>query len=179
MTLGKAYLDDVTFSFRKQKELAEKAFHQIVSDEDFFSKPAEYSNSIALIIKHLAGNLTSRWTDFLTTDGEKPTRERDNEFVIGPADSRASLLAAWEAGWAALFRTLQTLNEDDLGRSVTIRGEPHSVLQAINRALTHAAYHAGQITYLSRMLKTEGWHWITIPPGQSGTFNAAGSAYLK
>ncbi|HLN29639.1 MAG TPA: DUF1572 family protein [Gemmataceae bacterium] len=179
MALGKAYLDDVVFSFRKQKELAEKAFHQIDSDEDFFRKPAEHSNSIALIIKHLAGNLASRWTDFLTTDGEKLTRDRDSEFVIGPEDSRANLLAAWEAGWAALFRTLQGLNEGDLNRSVTIRGEPHSVLQAINRALTHASYHAGQITYLSRMLKTEGWNWITIPPGQSGKFKAARGEYLK
>src|SRR5215470_17543878 len=111
MSLGKAYLEDSLFSFRKAKENAEKAFRQVQSDEDFFRKPGEHSNSIAIIIKHVAGNLASRWTDFLTTDGDKPWRDRDAEFVIGPEDTRPHLLAAWEAAWVILFQTLGCLQE--------------------------------------------------------------------
>lgn len=132
MSLWQAYIEDITLSFRKQKELAEKAFSQVESDEDFFKKPGDHSNRIALIIKHLAGNLTSRWTDFLTTDGDKPWRDRDAEFVISLEDSRANLLATWEAGWTALFQTLSNLREEDLLKKVTIRGEEHTVLQAID-----------------------------------------------
>src|SRR5262249_14656221 len=139
----------------------------------------EHSNSIALIIKHVAGNLTSRWTDFLTTDGEKPTRDRDSEFVIGPEDSRAHLLARWETGWAILFQTLGSLQEADLLKDVRIRDEKHSVIQAVQRSLAHTAYHTGQIVYLSHLLKTEGWQWITIPPGQSKQANTRGGGYLK
>ena len=178
MTLWKAYLDDIVFSFRKQKGLAEKAFRQVVSDEDFFRKPGEYSNSIAAVIKHVAGNLASRWTDFLTTDGDKPWRDRDDEFIITPADTRAHLLEAWEAGWDTLFRTLGELGEEDLQKRITIRGEAHSVLQAIHRSLTHTAYHAGQIVYLSRLVQQDGWEWITIAPGQSKQFKAQGRPYL-
>lgn len=146
MSLWQAYIEDITFSFRKQKELAEKAFSQIESEEDFFKKPGEYSNSIALIIKHLAGNLTSRWTDFLTRDGDKPWRDRDAEFIIGSEDTRASLLAAWEAGWTALFQTLGNLSEEDLLKTVTIRGEEHTVLQAIDRSLANRLSHgAGRV----------------------------------
>jgi uncharacterized damage-inducible protein DinB len=176
MSLWQAYIEDITFSFRKQKELAEKAFSQVESDEDFFKKPGEHSNSIALIIMHLAGNLTSRWTDFQTTDGDKPWRDRDSEFVIKPEDSRASLLAAWEAGWAALFQTLGSLREEDLLKKVAIRGEEHTVLQAIDRSLAHTTYHTGQIVYVARWVKKEGWTWLTIPPGQS---KAQGRKYLK
>jgi hypothetical protein len=178
MSLWKAYLDDVIFSFRKQKDLAEKAFRQ-VRDEDFFKKPGEYSNSIAIIIKHVAGNLASRWTDFLTTDGDNPWRDRDGEFLIGPDDTRPSLLAAWETGWTTLLQTLAGLNEDDLLKKVTIRREEHTVLQAIHRSLTHISYHAGQIVYLSRLLTTGDWEWITIPPGQSQEWKARGGNYLK
>jgi uncharacterized damage-inducible protein DinB len=178
MSLWKAYLDDITFSFRKQKDLAEKAFQQVVSDQDFFRKPGEFSNSIAAIIKHVAGNLASRWTDFLTTDGDKPWRNRDAEFHITETDTRTNLLTAWEAGWKALFDTLAGLAEADLLKRVTIRGEEHSVFQAIHRSLTHTAYHAGQIVYLSRMMQKEGWEWITIPPGQSHQFKAQGRKYL-
>ena len=178
MLLGQAYLEDSRFSFRKQKEFAEKAFQQVQSDEDFFRKPAEFSNSIAAIIKHVAGNLASRWTDFLTTDGDKPWRNRDAEFVITEADTRSSLVQAWEAGWNILFQTLARLGEEDLQKRITIRGEEHSVLQAIQRSLTHIAYHTGQIVYLSRMLQKEGWEWITIPPGQSQQFKAQGKKYL-
>jgi uncharacterized damage-inducible protein DinB len=176
MLLGQAYLEDIRFSFRKQKELAEKAFQQVQSDEDFFRKPAEFSNSIAAIIKHVAGNLASRWTDFLTTNGDKPWRNRDAEFVITEADTRASLVQSWESGWNNLFQTL--VGEEDLQKRVTIRGEEHSVLQAIQRSLTHIAYHTGQIVYLSRMMQKEGWEWITIPPGQSQQFKVQGRKYL-
>src|SRR5947208_15738503 len=113
MALAQAYLEDVVLSFRKQKQSAEQAFRQVDSDEDFFQKPGEHSNSIALIIKHVAGNLASRWTDFLTTDGDKPWRDRDAEFVIGAGDSRERLLSSWEAGWTALFQSLGSLREED------------------------------------------------------------------
>jgi hypothetical protein len=178
MGLGKAYLDDVIFSFRKYKGMAEQAMRQ-VDDTIFFHKPADYSNSIAAVVKHVAGNLLSRWTDFLTTDGEKPTRDRDSEFVIGPGDTRPSLLAAWEAGWDALFRGLSGLGEPDLGKNVLIREEEHSVLQAIDRSLTHTIYHIGQIVYLARLYKKDGWEWITIPPGQTRRHKAQGHQYLK
>jgi hypothetical protein len=179
MSLWKAYLEDITLSFRKQKELAEKAFRQIESDEDFFKKPGEYSNSIAIIIKHVAGNLASRWTDFLTTDGDKPWRDRDGEFVIGPEDTRSHLLAAWEAAWKSVLETLGNLQEADLLKKITIRREEHSVFQAIHRSLTHTSYHVGQIVYLSRLVTKEGWEWITIPPGQSQQAKARGGNYLK
>ncbi len=163
MNLWTTYRDDVVLSFRKQKELAEKAFNQL-SDDQFFRKPGEHSNSVAIIIKHVAGNLASRWTDFLTTDGDKPNRDRDGEFVIAPTDTRAELIARWECSFAILGASLQSLNEADATRTITIRGEPHLGLQAIHRALTHTSYHVGQIAYLSRLLKTDGWTWITIPP---------------
>jgi|SRR5579871_5231844 len=178
MALWQAYLEDVVFSFRKQKQMAEQGFSQL-PDEAFFRKPGEQSNSVAVIVKHLAGNLKSRWTEFLTTDGDKPWRDRDNEFVIGPDDTRAHLLAAWEQGWDTLFGTLKTLGETDLLKQITIRGEKHTVLQAINRSLTHAAYHTGQILYVARLTKPDGWRWITIPPGQSQQVKAKGGGYLK
>jgi uncharacterized damage-inducible protein DinB len=176
--LWKAYLEDIIFSFRKQKELAEKAVRQ-VEDQDFFKKPGEHSNSISIVIKHVAGNLASRWTDFVTTDGDKPWRDRDAEFVIGPEDTRERLIAAWEAGWAALLQTLAGLHEEDLLKKVTIRTEEHTVFQAIHRSLTHTAYHVGQIVYLSRLVTKEDWKWITIPPGQSTQAKGRGGKYLK
>jgi len=178
MSVWKAYHDDITFSFRKQKQMAEQAFGQVKSDEDFFRKPGEFSNSIAAILKHVAGNLASRWTDFLTSDGEKPWRDRDAEFVITDADTRAHLLAAWETGWNTLFQTLAGLREEHLAMRITIRGEEHSVLQALHRSLTHTAYHTGQIVYLSRLMQQEGWQWLTIPPGQSRQFKAQAKKYL-
>jgi hypothetical protein len=173
-----AYLEDISFSFRKQKEFAEKAFRQ-VNDQDFFKKLGEHSNSIAIIIKHVAGNLLSRWTEFLTTDGDKPWRDRDAEFVIGPEDTRQNLLSAWERGWAVLLQSLSELDEQDLLRTITIRGEKHTVFQAIHRSLTHTSYHVGQIVYLSRLVTKEGWEWITIPPGQSLKAKSHGGNYLK
>ncbi len=178
MSLWNAYLEDILFSFRKQKQLAEKAFRQ-VKDENFFTKLGEHSNSIAIIIKHVAGNLASRWTDFLTTDGDKPWRDRDAEFIIGPEDTGQNLITAWERGWNALFQNLGNLQEADLLKKVTIRREEHTVFQAIHRSLTHTAYHVGQIVYLSRLVTKEGWQWITIPPGQSQQVKDKGEKYLK
>jgi hypothetical protein len=178
MPLWKAYLDDIVFSFRKQKDLPEQAMTQL-DDAEFFRQPGEHSNSVAVVVKHLAGNLKSRWTDFLTTDGDKPWRDRDAEFVIGPEDTRARLLAAWEGGWDALFGTLAGLGEEDYLKTVTIRGEAHTVFQAIHRSLTHVAYHAGQILYVARLVKKDGWRYVTIPPGESQRFRAEGGKYLK
>jgi len=176
MSAAESYLDDIRISFRKQKDTADQALAQI-TDEAFFNKPGEFSNSIAAIVKHVGGNLASRWTDFLTSDGEKPWRNRDDEFDIGPDDTRERLLSIWEAGWAAVSGTLAGLREEDLPKKVRIRGEEHTVYQAMHRSLTHTAYHVGQIVYLARLLTKDGWKWITIPPGQSkrvGTGN-----YLK
>jgi hypothetical protein len=178
MSLWKAYLDDIIFSFRKQKDMAEQAFGQL-DDAAFFQRPGEQSNSVAVIVKHLAGNLASRWTDFLTSDGDKPWRDRDGEFVIGTDDTRARLLAAWEEGWDALFGTLVGLGKDDLLKTVTIRGEGHTVFQAIHRGLTHTAYHAGQVLYVARLVKQGAWRWITVPPGKSQQVKAKGGNYLK
>src|SRR5262245_19175585 len=177
MSLAKAYLEDVTFSYRKQKEMAEQAIFQL--EDEFFHKPGEHSNSVAAIVKHLAGNLRSRWTDLLTSDGDKPWRDRDDEFIIGPQDTRESLLASWQQGWDTLFATLAGLGEEDLLKKVTIRGEAHTVLQAIDRGLTHTAYHAGQILYVARLVKRGEWRYVTIPPGQSRQFKVAGGKYLK
>ena len=179
MSIWQAYRDDIVFSFRKQKQAAEKAFQQLEADDDFFKKPGEHSNSVAIILKHVGGNLLSRWTDVLTTDGDKPWRNRDAEFVIEPGDTRAALIALWEKGWAALFQNLQELQETDWLKKVTIRGEEHTVLQAIHRSLTHTTYHVGQIVYLCRLLKTDDWKWITIPPGNSREWSAQAKPYLK
>ena len=170
MSLWKAYLDDVILSFRKQKELAEKAFRQ-VRDEDFFTKPGVYSNSIAIIIKHVAGNLASRWTDFLTTDGEKPTRDRDAEFEK-PPKNRAEILDLWDAGWKCVFTALQGLQEADMTKTVKIRGEQHSVMQAINRQVAHYNYHVGQIVLLARHYAGANWKSLSVPKNKSKEFNA-------
>ncbi len=175
MSPWQAYRDDIVFTCHKHKAMAEQAIAQL-DDGAFFKKPAAHSNSVAAIVKHLAGNLLSRWTDFLTSDGDKPGRDRDAEFVIGPDDLRERLLAAWEEGWAALFQSLAVIEEKDWLMEVSIRGEKHTVMQAIDRAITHAAYHVGQIVYLARLLKTDDWKWITIAPGQSKQYD---KKYLK
>jgi hypothetical protein len=173
MSGSRTYVDEIAFGFRKQKEWADRAHAQVRADGDFFRKPGEWSNSIAAIIKHVAGNLSSRWRDFLTSDGEKPDRNRDEEFVIGEQDTRANLIAAWERAWATLSDTLANLTDDDLGKTIRIRGEAHTVHQALVRSLAHVAYHTGQIVYLSRLVQKEGWEWITIAPGQSKQFTQA------
>ena len=171
-----AYLEDIRLSFRKQKEMAERATVQ-VTDEVYFQKPGEFSNSIAAVVKHVGGNLTSRWTDFLTSDGEKPWRDRDSEFITGPEDGRASVEAIWQKGWAALFSSLDSLREGDLLKKIRIRDEELSVFQATHRSLTHTSYHVGQIVYLARLLTKDEWKWLTIPPGQSKLYSKG--AYLK
>lgn len=169
--LSTSHLKDAAALFHYYKKLAERGMAQ-VPDEALFTIPDPESNSIAIIIKHLAGNMRSRWTDFLSTDGEKPDRNRDSEFVSPPA-SRAELLALWEAGWNYLFAALDSLSEFDLSRTVTIRGEPHSVLQAINRQLAHYPYHVGQIVFLARHFSGGQWTSLSVPRGQSAAFNAS------
>ncbi|HXG66331.1 MAG TPA: DUF1572 family protein [Blastocatellia bacterium] len=165
-----SYLENAIHEFRKMKELADKAMARI-TNEDFFAPLGEESNSIAIIVKHMAGNLRSRWMDFLTSDGEKPDRHRESEFVMEGGDTRDSLLARWEAGWRYLFDALMPLTPEDLNRAILIRSEPHTVMQAINRQLTHYAYHIGQIVFLARHYAGGDWQSLSIPRGKSETFN--------
>lgn len=165
------YLNDAIEQFRKLKALADEAIAQI-SKEDFFAGLDEESNSVAIIVKHLSGNMRSRWRDFLTTDGEKSDRNRDSEFMIGTHETRESLLEQWEAGWRLLFDAIAPLSSVDLGRTVYIRNEPHSVLRAINRQLTHYAYHVGQIVFLAKHLAAGHWQSLSVPRGKSEEFNA-------
>lgn len=162
MSLGDAYLTDVLRTLRRYKELAEGAMDQ-VNDADLFRELPPETNSVAIVAKHMAGNMHSRWTDFLTTDGEKPDRGRDEEFLVGEMQTRADLLERWESGWARLLETLESLGEDDLERTVTIRGERHTVLQAIQRAVTHYAYHVGQIVLLCKHFAGAEWRSLSIP----------------
>jgi uncharacterized protein DUF1572 len=157
-----AYLDDVRAQFRNLKKLAEGALGQ-VSDEQLHVKIDDESNSVAIVMKHMAGNLRSRFTDFLTTDGEKPDRNRDVEFEIDVPPDRASVMANWERGWSVLFATLDSLKPDDLLRDVYIRGERHSVTQALDRQMTHHAYHVGQIVFLAKHLNSATWKTLSIP----------------
>ncbi|HNQ15210.1 MAG TPA: DUF1572 family protein [Pyrinomonadaceae bacterium] len=163
------YLLDAIESFRNYKKLAERAMEQ-VSDEEFFAQIDAESNSVALVVKHIAGNQRSRWRDFLTSDGEKPDRNRDTEFEIMNED-RASLMDFWESGWATLFGALEELTPDDFSRTVTIRGEPHTIVEAINRQLTHYAYHVGQITFLAKHFRASEWKTLSVPRGRSDAFN--------
>jgi uncharacterized damage-inducible protein DinB len=162
-------LTDIKTEFRRHQHLAEAALAH-VDDAAFFQKPGETVNPLALIVKHVAGNLRSRWTDFLTTDGDKPDRNRDGEFQVLAGDSRERLMSAWQDGWTALWSTLESLSEDGHDRTVTIRGERFTVLQAVLRSLTHTVYHVGQILYVARMLNPEA-KWLTIAPGQSRTWS--------
>lgn len=176
--LARHYLDDALGEFRKLKSFADKAVAQ-VSDEDWFRQLDPESNSIAIVMKHILGNMRSRWTDFLTTDGEKPDRDRDTEFELGGADTKERLLERWESGWRLLFEAISPLTAEDLQRTVTIRGEPHTVLQAINRQLTHYAGHVGQIVYLAKHFAGERWKTLSIPRGKSRQFDVtkAGTPY--
>ena len=162
----------------KLKRLADGALEQI-SDEQFFAAPGDVDNSLAVMVKHLAGNMRSRWTDFLTTDGEKPDRDRDTEFELREGESRASLSEAWEAGWRVYLDALRSLRPDDVARTVTIRGEPHTVLEAVQRQATHYAYHVGQIVYLARHHAGARWRSLSIPKGESRRFNENPSKYLR
>jgi uncharacterized damage-inducible protein DinB len=170
--LTTSYLKDSVDLFRHYKKLAERAMEQC-PDEGLFAALDTESNSIAIIVKHMAGNMRSRWTNFLTTDGEKPDRNRDSEFEEPPTN-RAELLAMWEQGWKYLFDALGSLTDADLARTVTIRTEPHSVTQAINRQMGHYTYHMGQIAFLAKHFAAQSGKWtaLTVPRKKSAEFNA-------
>jgi uncharacterized damage-inducible protein DinB len=164
-----SYVEDALTLFRYYKNLAERAMAQ-VTDEQLQAVLDSEMNSIAVVVKHMAGNMRSRWTDFLTSDGEKPNRNRDDEFV-DPPPTREALLRLWEDGWQCLFSALEPLSEEDMSRQVTIRGEPHSVMQAINRQLAHYSYHCGQIVLLAKHFKQDEWQSLTVPRKGSAEFN--------
>jgi hypothetical protein len=164
-----SYLDDVRPLFTHYRRLGEAAMAQ-VSDANLTTTLDPEMNSIAQIVKHMAGNMRSRWTGFPEADGEKPDRHRDTEFEVPPA-TRAELMAVWDAGWACMFAALDPLTDADLPRETFIRGERHSVLQAINRQIAHYSYHVGQIVFLSKHLQSEKWQSLTVPRGGSASFN--------
>lgn len=172
-----SYIEDAVAVFRYYKKLGERAMEQVAEVQLFATLDGE-ANSIAIIVKHIVGNMRSRWIDFLTSDGEKPNRNRDGEFIDPPA-TRAALLAEWENGWSCLFEAIEPLTDADLTRRVTIRGEAHSVMQAINRQLAHYPHHVGQIVLLAKHFACDRWQSLSVPRNKSAEFNqkvAAGEA---
>lgn len=165
-----SYVRDSVALFAYYRKLAEKAMEQI-SDEEFFRTLDAEANSVAVLVKHMAGNMRSRWTDFLTSDGEKPDRNRDSEFIAESA-SRAEYMKSWNDGWQRVFSALEPLNDSDLPHKITIRGEPHSVMQAINRQIAHYGYHVGQIVFLCKHFRSAEWKTLSVPRGKSQTFTA-------
>lgn len=163
------YHQDALRLFRNYKQMAERAIDQI-SDEQFFAVIDPDSNSIAIIVKHIAGNAWSRWRNFLTSDGEKADRQRDTEFEIVD-ETREALLQFWEQGWQTLFDSVSGLKDEDFARTVTIRGQPHTVVQAIDRQLTHYAYHVGQIVFLAKHFRADAWQTLSVPKNRSEDFN--------
>jgi hypothetical protein len=163
------YLQSIVAKFREQKKLAERAFAQL-DDEQFFRALDPESNSVAVILQHLSGNMLSRWTNFLNSDGEKPDRNRDAEFVVSEGTTRARILERWEQGWRCLFQAVEALQPDDLNRQVYIRWQALSVVEALNRQLAHYAYHTGQIVFLAKHLKTGKWRSLSIPRDQSEAY---------
>jgi Protein of unknown function (DUF1572) len=163
-------LDEIRRQMRGHKRLAEGALTQL-RDEDFFVTLDPETNSVAILIKHIAGNMRSRFTDFLTTDGEKPDRHRDEEFELSAKPGRAELMRAWEDGWSRVFAALDEVRPEDLMDTVYIRQEPHTVAQALNRALAHYAYHIGQIVFLAKHLRSANWKTLSVPRGKSEEFN--------
>ncbi len=173
-----AYLDEARRCLRGHKRLAEGAIAQLRDHELFLQLDSE-ANSVAVLMKHIAGNMRSRLTDFLTTDGEKPDRRRDREFEISPGATRAQLLETWEAGWKIAFDTIASLRPGDLERMVTIRGEPLTVLQALHRAVAHYVYHVGQIVFLAKHIRGAEWKTLSIARGQSDQFNETKKSEIK
>jgi uncharacterized protein DUF1572 len=171
-SLGAIVLEDTRLTFRKQKELADRAIAQI-DDADFFRTIDAESNSIAILVKHVGGNLESRWTDFLTTDGEKPTRDRDGEFVVGSTAERQAIMHRWSSGWETLFKTLSELRPSDLTATVVIRGEPMPAVAAMHRALAHISQHVGQIVLLAKHYRSADWKTLSIPRGRSNDWQSA------
>jgi len=169
--LARHYLDEALRQFRGQKCFGEGALAQL-QDEEFFCTLDAESNSIAILVKHLAGNMRSRFTDFLTSDGEKPDRHRDQEFEISQTTTRDEVMRWWEEGWKVVLGAIGSLQPDDVMRTVTVRGEPHTVLQAINRQIAHYALHIGQMIFLAKHLRSSSWKTLTIPRGKSADFNA-------
>jgi Protein of unknown function (DUF1572) len=174
--LAAHYLDEVRRQFRGYKRLGEGAISQL-RDEELFVTIDPESNSVAILVKHLAGNMKSRFTDFLTSDGEKPNRNRDQEFEITANTHRDDIMRWWEDGWALVFSTIAGLKPEDLLRTVTIRGEPHTVLQAINRQLAHYSAHVAQIIFLAKHLRSGEWKTLSIPRGKSQDLNATSKKY--
>ena len=164
------YLTSVKKQFAYYKSLGEKTFEQL-TDEQLYWQYNPESNSIAMIVKHMSGNMISRWTDIFTTDGEKPTRNREAEFTPS-TPTRQTITETWEQGWQCLFDTLDKLTADDLDKIIYIRNQGHTVMEAINRQLAHYPYHVGQIVFLGKMLCNENWHSLSIPRGQSENYNA-------
>jgi hypothetical protein len=164
-----SYLQDSLSLFRYYKKLTERAMAQVL-DEQLLTVLDPEMNSIAVLVKHMAGNMRSRWTDFLTSDGEKPDRDRDREF-LDPPETRAAVMKLWEQGWECLFSALGPLSDEDLKRTVMIRGEAHSVMQAINRQLAHYVYHCGQIVLLAKHFQSDKWQSLSVPRGKSDSFN--------
>jgi hypothetical protein len=160
------YIEEARRQMRGHKRLAEGAMVQLKDEELFITLDPE-SNSIAVLVKHMAGNMRSRFTDFLTSDGEKPDRFRDREFELNPATTRADLMKWWEEGWDRVFAAIDSLKPEDVMRTVTIRGEPHTVLQAVNRQIAHYAQHTGQIVFLAKHIRSSGWKTLSIPRGKS------------
>ena len=165
------YHEDAVKAMRAYKKLAEKAIAQL-KDEEFFVTLDEEANSVAVIMKHIAGNAISRWTDFLTSDGEKPDRNRDMEFVIEAQTTKDDVLAYWERGWKCVFDAIEPLTVDDFEKTVLIRGEKHTIAQALNRQLMHNAYHIGQIVFLAKHFRSAEWTSLSIPRNRSADFNA-------
>jgi hypothetical protein len=166
------YLEEAGRQFRGHKRMAESAMAQL-RDEDFFVTLDPEANSVAILVKHLAGNMRSRFTDFLTSDGEKPDRFRDREFEIAESTTRAEVMRWWEEGWNCVFAAIDSLKPEDVMRTVTVRGQPHSVMQAINRQIAHYAQHTGQIVFLCKHLRSSEWKTLSIPRGKSESYKVA------
>lgn len=169
MTIGSHFLETTIGVFKNYKSLAEKSFAQLQNDQEFHFLPSKESNSIALIIKHISGNMISRWTDFLTSDGEKPNRNRDEEFV-DRKETQEQLMQQWDAGWKVFFDTLHSLKEEDLLKNILIRKEELTVIQALTRQTAHYSYHIGQIVYIAKQVRDESWKSLSIPKNQSAAY---------
>jgi hypothetical protein len=177
-TIVQNYFEDAVSSLKNAKKLADKAIAQL-KDDEFFVTLDEEANSVAVIMKHMAGNMFSRWTDFLTTDGEKPDRNRDMEFVIEANTTKDDVLDYWERGWACVFAAIEPLKPEDFEKTVMIRGEKHTIVMAINRQLMHYAYHIGQIVFLAKHFRSSQWNSLTIPRNKSAEFNAKMQSQAK
>ncbi|HKD45599.1 MAG TPA: DUF1572 family protein [Candidatus Angelobacter sp.] len=170
-SIASSFLDEAFRTLRGYKRMADGALSQL-NDREFFHLLDPESNSVAVVVKHIAGNLRSRWTDFLVSDGEKPDRNRDQEFMVAPGETRESLMQYWERSWETTFKSLQDLKPEDVSRTVYIREEPHMVLQAVSRSVAHMAHHVGQIVFLAKHLRSTEWKTLSIPRGKSAEYNA-------